>query len=93
MTTWSKTPPSEPGWYWFRYPSAVRVWQEPFAYLHMAGSSASDQRAEYGPRIPSPEAIEEVKRVLRAAEPCLRADNWRGVADSVLSALAKLEGR
>lgn len=87
MTTWSKTPPSEPGWYWVR----AGVHCEPSIMRH--DPLLDEGPWLFGPRIPSPEGIEAAKDALhKGAHACM----MRGAlaqADAMRAAAAKLEGR
>lgn len=104
MTTWSKTPPSEPGWYQVRRAPAFYT----IAFLHSDGkwSWSGDRKpapkkvsaemidgCEFA-RIPSPEAIEAAKDALReAAYIAERTDGGERLAACYRAAFAKLEGR
>lgn len=86
MTTWSKEPPSEPGWRWTKEHDGDRPeprdWH-PGDYLSY----------EFGPRIPSPEAIEAAKDALREGAHACMMQGAHVQADAMRAALAKLEGR
>lgn len=100
MTTWSKTPPSEPGWYWYEHrelgrdPVVKTIFFDPDRYTSAGGASLLAPR--FGPRIPSPEDIEAAKDALREARGLLRVHTGavqRAAANACDAALAKLEGR
>lgn len=101
MTTWSKTPPTEPGYYWCKHRGTLLALSLGGKALHSGGR----RDIEYGPAIPSPEAVEAAKDALRdmdcscdvglatdaACTDVLHAEscNYRVAR----AALAKLEGR
>lgn len=90
MTTWSKTPPSEPGWYWWRTghgDAPMPQWWD--------AKKAFPPWCEFGPRIPSPEAVEAAKDALREVIPHLSdtCSEECPITAKARAALAKLEGR
>ncbi len=98
MTTWSKTPPSEPGYCWARRVDPKGVWarskplvvvETEYAQYWAESQRIDGDRVEFGPRIPSPEAIEAAKDALLEAFPHLPDS----AVERCRQALAKLEGR
>ncbi len=60
MTPYAKTPPTEPGWYWWRNMQGRQDLVEIVngrggnMLLENSGRSIHDIRGEWGPRIPTP---------------------------------------
>jgi hypothetical protein len=90
VTTWSKERPFAPGWYWWRTghgDAPMPQWcdsKKPFPPW-----------SEFGPRIPSPEAVAAAKDALREALPHFHAmcHDECSTAEKCRAALAKLEAR
>ena len=84
MTTWSKTPPTEPGWYWCRTPEGdVILVRHRIGYTPKENDTHYVRSIEFGPAIPSPEAISALEARLAAQEARIEAakDALRDIAE------------
>lgn len=59
---WTRTPPTEPGWYWWRYSEqdalvvvGIVKWASKEMRIHGTNERTHWRGGEFGPRIPSPE--------------------------------------
>lgn len=83
MSEWSKKRPNRPGWYWHRSPAG------PEGPLYVGGRAKFS--GEFGPAIPSAEALEKAKEALREAAARLSAEGYPKDAHDCRAALAALE--
>lgn len=105
--TFTKTPPTEPGWYWCKHlASEACALRDDLGWWFVGERArvALPPGTEFGPAIPSPEAIEAAKAALRKLTHPEAVTTYEGGIDATIhtsedtvnearAALAKLEGR